>query len=1015
MQALRLLALALPMLLAGTGGARADTPVALWKAFDGRVNFTGTQITLRTRANGNGKGTTFSCAVAAPSTNLTASLSIPTGATVVSAQLYWAGSGVPDNTVTFQNTQVTASRQYTSNTIGGGYTYFSGVADVTGLVKGSGTYNFSGLTVSNGDPWCDVQGVLGGFSLLVVYSHSSQPERVLNVYEGFQHVRNGKVEVNASNFRWANPVLPVKETARVGHISWEGDGTLAQDGERLVFEGTEVFDTLNPAGNQFNSSSNINNSNSSYGIDFDAYDTSVTMGMGHDAVVTTVYETGQDMVLLNAEILVVPTLPVSDLAIKVARAGALKIGTDVDYTVTVTNNGPYTESGTITAKYTLPEGMAYVAATATGWSCSASLNAGTCTYTKGLAPGAGAPTLMLRARVTTTGQKVFTVTVEGKATDDNLANNTASDSDIATNADGSTTAPEKPPAYVFTDGACKANVAIGATGQCTKYAAATVGGRAAPIFVTAVDTAGMPVPANSSKEVTASLEFMLECINPAAGSVKPTYAGTPVPVCAAKNALAAWSAPVAIAFPKGAVSVSQSLVYADIGKIRLNLRDGAAISSTEVFVSAPAKIGFRRISYGGFDNPKSTVGSGTGFAPAGAVVKLEIGALLDGNTAFAPNFGNESPVPQVALSRSAIAGVALDDLGALTPTGEAAWAGGTLSTGATWSEVGAVHFAAGLSDPDKSGDPARDNLYFDVPVLGSSEPVGRFYPAYFKTEASGPFDCPAASACVRPEKGAAFSGQPFNVTVEAYGALNQKLKNFKGAWFKPVNLHAVQSAGGALLARKFTPLPPAVAGMGAANPVTYVLESGYQDATPRATTVSPPTMVHARATATESTVAGNVEISSQRSGEVSDEGGILVLSGRTRLPNAIGSDLLQTPLALRAEYWSGAGGWLVVPGYAEARPFSESALSFSNCSGGFLDAGACKLAVLGARTPQTVEYKKGGAVLWLRAPGKRDGGAATSGRFSVKYDSAPWLPSTTGRVTFGSHRSPLIYVREMYF
>lgn len=91
--ALVLRLLALLLVLVGSG-ARADTPIALWKAFDGRVNFTGTQVTLRASSNSNAP-----CTIYAPSVNRTASLNIPTGATVLSAQLYWAGSGTSDYTV----------------------------------------------------------------------------------------------------------------------------------------------------------------------------------------------------------------------------------------------------------------------------------------------------------------------------------------------------------------------------------------------------------------------------------------------------------------------------------------------------------------------------------------------------------------------------------------------------------------------------------------------------------------------------------------------------------------------------------------------------------------------------------------------------------------------------------------------------------------------------------------------------------------------------------------------------
>jgi hypothetical protein len=54
-------------------------------------------------------------------------------------------------------------------------------------------------------------------------------------------------------------------------------------------------------------------------------------------------------------------------------------------------------------------------------------------------------------------------------------------------------------------------------------------------------------------------------------------------------------------------------------------------------------------------------------------------------------------------------------------------------------------------------------------------------------------------------------------------------------------------------------------------------------------------------------------------------------------------------------------------------------------------------------------------VLWLRAPGKLANGRARGGSASVEFGGWTWLPSTTGRVNFGSHRSPVIYVRELYF
>lgn len=1022
--AVRVLAL---LLLFAASAARADTPIALWKSFDGRVNFTGTQVSLRASSNTNAP-----CTIYAPSVNRSASLAIPYGATVLSAQLYWAGSGTSDYTVTFESRDITATRKYSSATTGNGYDYFGGAADVTAIVKakGSGTYSFSGLTVANGNPWCASQGVLGGFSLLVVYSVSSEPERVLNIYEGFRYVQNNKVVVNASNFRWDRKSYAVKEKARIGHITWEGDPTLSQNGESLLFEGEEMTDTLNPAGNQFNSSSNINNSGNSYGIDFDAYDTTVTIWSQYDASVTTTYSSGQDLVLLNAEILVVPTMPVADLAIKLVRNGPLKVGTDVEYKVTVTNNGPYTEAGTITVTNTLPAGMYYTAGTIAGWTCSATSTSGSCTYKGGLAPGASAPVLTVYARVTSIGEKTNTVKVSGTAIDDVPDNNTASDTGTATNNDGTTTTPPSPSIYVFTDSICKSGIAVNAPGECKDYSAATVGGKATPIYLTATRDGLTASPSNSASTAVA-MEFMLECINPVSGSVSASYAGAAIPLCAASGQVAKWSPVTTITFPKGVVSLAQSLVYADIGRIRLNLRTGSTQSKTEIFVSAPSRIAFRRVAYGSVDNPGVKSPAGLAFAPAGAVLTIETGALLNDGTSFAPNFGNES-IPQavVALRPAPTPGVTLAAPGVLDIVSRPAWGNGKNTIMATYSEVGAVDFVAGLanpSDPDNQDTSKLYNQYFGVGVLESTVTVGRFYPAYFKTEVNGPFDCPPnlpdEYACIEPQKGAALSKQPFDVTVTPYNELNEPVKNFSGAWFREVALSAASKAGGPLTTGLTgSSIKTTVAGTNEiAGKASYQLAVGYDNLSPGATNISEPTKVYLRATAADTSAAGNVTITSQRTGVVSDEDVVTVLNGRLKLPNALGSDLVRTGLAVRPEYFAGKYGWLVNAAYAEDRIVAAAEASYSTCKGSFLKAGVCDASLLGlwqsAAAPfnQTLQLKNGRGTLWMRAPGKGAGGAARSGWYGVIYNGAPWLPGTTGRVSFGSHRIPVIYVREMYF
>jgi hypothetical protein len=206
-----------------------------------------------------------------------------------------------------------------------------------------------------------------------------------------------------------------------------------------------------------------------------------------------------------------------------------------------------------------------------------------------------------------------------------------------------------------------------------------------------------------------------------------------------------------------------------------------------------------------------------------------------------------------------------------------------------------------------------------------------------------------------------YSRQPFQVTVEAYNARNERLQNFTGAWFRPVTLHAAGAAGEALLAVDCG--PPAGAAQtivdkpsGVHDAVVYRLAAAYDNAQPRGTGASNPTNVFVRAVASDANVSGTVVISSLRSGEVSDEGAILVLNGRLKVPNALGTDVLRTPLALRAEYWAGAAaGWLANPALAD--PLGADAgngnTKIVSCSVDFAGGKPCA-DVFGASAPQLV-------------------------------------------------------------
>ena len=77
--------------------------------------------------------------------------------------------------------------------------------------------------------------------------------------------------------------------------------------------------------------------------------------------------------------------PQAQLAITKAHIGALNVGSDGTYRMTVSNSGPTASPGPITVTDTLPAGLNYVGMAGTGWACTAAGQTVTCTRAGALA------------------------------------------------------------------------------------------------------------------------------------------------------------------------------------------------------------------------------------------------------------------------------------------------------------------------------------------------------------------------------------------------------------------------------------------------------------------------------------------------------------------------------------------------------------------------------------------------------------------------------------------------------
>ncbi len=419
-------------LLVGAETARAGTPLSLYRTHAGAVDYVGTGGTLRTSSNSGD-----ACAVGGSDSGLLSG--IPAGASVEAAYLYWAGSysnngwstqTMPDQDVVFDGQAVQADRIFTETFSynGNDYDFFSGFEDVTAQVaaKGNGVYTFSGLSVNTDWPHCPVQAVVAGWSLIVVYNQPGGPNQIVNIYDGFEYYRGGEISLTMNNFRIAASGI----SGQASHLTWEGDSensnALGGFSESMLFNGTALSDGYNPANNQFNSTINVLGSTSEWGVDFDVYDIGPLLHAG-DSSATAVYRSGQDLVLLSAEVIAVSNAPSANLSLRLSTPSTLAVDRDGLIRVDVNNAGPSEESGPVQVTVTLSSDLTVLGAS-DGWLMDSS-SAPTFVFRAPSSLPAGSTQgfdLQVRPTFSAAGSQTVSGTVSGVEFDYDLADNSDS-------------------------------------------------------------------------------------------------------------------------------------------------------------------------------------------------------------------------------------------------------------------------------------------------------------------------------------------------------------------------------------------------------------------------------------------------------------------------------------------------------------------------------------------------------------------------------------------------------------
>src|SRR5690554_8223146 len=103
--------------------SQQTVPIQQYLQFNGRYDFTAFGNTLNIEEN----GTFGACTIL---TESSADFQLEPGQTLVSAHLYWAGSGTGDFNVKLNGATINADRQF-ALTANSGLTYFSAYAEVT--------------------------------------------------------------------------------------------------------------------------------------------------------------------------------------------------------------------------------------------------------------------------------------------------------------------------------------------------------------------------------------------------------------------------------------------------------------------------------------------------------------------------------------------------------------------------------------------------------------------------------------------------------------------------------------------------------------------------------------------------------------------------------------------------------------------------------------------------------------------------------------------------------------------
>jgi uncharacterized repeat protein (TIGR01451 family)/MYXO-CTERM domain-containing protein len=312
----------------------------------------------------------------------TALLALPANAVITYARVYWAGyqlnAVAVDTSLTIERPQGTLNQVVTADASvsvprGVNNYWYQSTADVTALVKtaGPGLFRVSDISsisllgLNNDDP-------INAWSMVVFYSLPSEPTpRNLALFDGLDLVLpNTTVTATLSGFLVPNAGFDGK----LGVIAYEGENSLV--GDSLSFNGTALFDAVNPVSNFFNGSrSNFGAAisvagdlpqlsgapASMSGYDLDVVNVKALLHPNDSSATIAASSTG-DTYLLGAFVTSIatfaPNFSTSNKNVTDVNGGSILPGDELEYVVTASNSGNDASVNTVVTD-PLPAGVTY--------------------------------------------------------------------------------------------------------------------------------------------------------------------------------------------------------------------------------------------------------------------------------------------------------------------------------------------------------------------------------------------------------------------------------------------------------------------------------------------------------------------------------------------------------------------------------------------------------------------------------------------------------------------------------